>query len=302
MDTEGLYEFGHEDAEEVVFSSKEEDDVLSVEDSDDIDIVIEEVVVDNCTSYVQASNEDDDTFDVEFFDFTEIINENNFAAPAGKSPKKDTRRSTIVQIPTHICVRDQPVYWRVREREFQDRKTSRNYKQFQNCMIFRFKIVDGNACTIKIFKNGTLHVTGCRSEEEVVGICTDFINAIADFLKEDGHPVKVPVLGEVKFCMTKAGFKFNTADFPRDGKSLDLHMLTWLLLKSRKFFNVEYNSDVYFGIKTTCMNPAYKTNIFKSGAVNLYTTSPDEVPKAFESLITILKNGRNRKGEESSCD
>lgn len=287
MDGDGLFKLDHPraDVDECLMCDEYVEDCV-VEDNIVYEslVITKQVVIDNAVCYISAYNEDDKHLNIAYFDFSEIIDE-SFNPPL---PEKNTRRSTLVKAPTYISVRGQNVYWKVRVSEFQDTKTRRNYKQFLNCMIFTFQIPDRNICTIKIFKNGTMHITGCKSEEEVLSVCNDFIQEIATFLVDNGFEVKTPTLGKIEFCMTKAGFEFDTKGFVMDGSKLDMHILVDRMILSGKFYDVDYNPDKYFGIKTISINPAYKTNIFKSGSVNLYTTSPAQVFAAFDNLKEVL--------------
>lgn len=205
---------------------------------------------------------------------------------------KTTKKSTMIsaELPFTMC--DHKIYVRERFQEYQ-KKNGKWRKNFSNCRVFVVDVGGGKTRAIKYFKNGTMHVTGCKSEEEIREMCNEFL---AKFAALVGMADK-PNVTSVSMTMVNA-----TCKYPITEPELDLYSLTKKLVDAGAFDTVTYDADRYFGIKTTCTVPQYKCNIFRTGTITLTgMTSPSQIKPAYDHIFEVLgKILDGRDSEEAS--
>lgn len=196
-----------------------------------------------------------------------------------KEVKRNTKKSTMIvaRIPMKVC--DRPVHYRVRAKHYM-KKNGKWHKNFHNCHVFTIRVDNGKKRTIKYFKNGIMHVTGCRSMDEISTMCSSFLENFAKMVDN----ADVPKIKNVNASMVNA-----TCRVVSLAEELDLADVNERLESCGKFVTTIYDRQRYFGIKLSCAEPSYKCNIFRTGSITLTgMTKEEQIQPAYEHIIKTL--------------
>lgn len=193
---------------------------------------------------------------------------------SGKT-QKFTKKNTQRLHPTHIFIKDTQVFLRLRLEAYRSR-SGKKRSNFSNCFAFVVSLPGKGNRSIKYFNNGHMHVTGCKSEEEIHDLCEEFLAKACEFIECN----EVPKITGLTMTMVNANCK---AD-----KQFNLYELSTKL--SSHFSSVSYDPDEYFGIKLQNISPSYRSNIFRTGAILLTGMKhPSELPSVYQHFVESIK-------------
>ncbi|AOM63374.1 putative TATA-box-binding protein [Heterosigma akashiwo virus 01] len=168
-----------------------------------------------------------------------------------------------------------------------DRAKMKNKKVFFNSTSFKLKMrIDENMhnLNIKIFKSGSVQVTGCKSEEAIERIITYISVMISSFEHEHGNIIigdnKSMIITDVKIVMINGSFNI--------GRNIDRDYVFKEIFKNYTT-NITYEPELYHGINLKWNNETIL--MFHTGKILITGgNSMVSMRKTYMDIINILEN------------
>jgi TATA-box binding protein (TBP) (component of TFIID and TFIIIB) len=161
-------------------------------------------------------------------------------------------------------------------------------KKFYNSYDMKLKFGDSKL-TLKMFKNGKIHVTGCKS--------FDLIDKLIDYIKQ-----KKPnsTISEPKICMINTHVKIadqicledlqnviNTEGIEEEKKEKSIHSAIYQPCRYQGL-KASYN-----GLNTGSANGSAKILVFTSGYACIISKNIKDIQKALTDLNKLITNNTN---------
>ena len=99
----------------------------------------------------------------------------------------------------------------VRGNYIKKKRTIQHKRTFDNQISFVYKFADNYYVNVKVFQNGSLHITGSRTIEDIVVPLTRLIKEIKDanidILKNENYNINDVIYGDISILMINTDFK-----------------------------------------------------------------------------------------------